>query len=313
MEALMAIDEKREPVVVLLAGYRYAGRSLVLQRLELAGYTCVDNLPPGLVPGYLEHGKDDQRPSRIAVALDTNGEGGIAALSRLLDRLDGQGRRYGLVFLEAGDSALAERQAAADDVSATNDHDGLQATLQAARESMAPIRERASLVLDSSWMSPLEERDRILAMAEGRQHVALTFVELMSFGYKFGAPTGDIVFDARFIPNPYYVSNLRALTGLDLACAGYVLANDGAIGALEALRSLVQAMLPSYSSQGRRVLKVRIGCTGGQHRSVAMAEALAQALRSEGCQCVVRHREMEAGRYADGAQGTGKPGAKAMP
>ena len=290
----MTLDGSSDVIVVLLAGYRYAGRSLVLQRLELAGYTCVDNLPPSLVLDYLKHGKNDRRPNRIAVALDTDGADGVAALIRLLAGLDSEGRRYSLVFLEAGDSALAERKAAADDVSATEDHAESQAALQTARESMAPIRARADLVLDSSWMSPLDERDRILAAAEGRQHSTQTLVEIMSFGYKFGAPTGDIVLDARFIPNPYYVSNLRQLTGLDPACASYVLGNDGASGALEALRSLVQAMLPSYSLQGRRVLKVRIGCTGGQHRSVYAAKKLSEHLEHNRFLTVlVQHREIK--------------------
>lgn len=101
------------------------------------------------------------------------------------------------------------------------------------------------------------------------------------------------------IPNPYYVSSLRRLTGLDPACSDYVLGDEGALAALDALRSLVLAMLPSYSAQGRRLLKVRIGCTGGQHRSVAMAEALARSIGNDSCQPVVRHREMEAGRYGD--------------
>lgn len=293
----MAVDETRGTIVVLLAGYRYSGRSLVLQRLELAGYSCVDNLPPALLPGYLEHGASDSGYGKVAVALDTERTGDPEVLSRILDSLAAKGARPCLVFMEAGDSVLSERRSSADELAPP----GSEKPSFLFREAMSSIRARADLVLDSSWMSPAEERDRIIAVAEGRLRDVKPAVEILSFGFKYGVPSGDIVLDVRFIPNPYYVSSLRPLTGIDRACSEYVLGHESASAAVNAIHSLAGAMLPAYVAQGRYTLRIRIGCTGGQHRSVAVAEAIGAALRADGVQCEVRHREMEAGRYRTSA------------
>jgi UPF0042 nucleotide-binding protein len=280
--------------VVLVAGYRYAGRSLVLQRLEAAGYQCVDNLPPRLVPDYLDHARNQDAASRIAVAIDTEGNGAPADAERLLEHLDAQAAPYKLVFIEATESVLRKRKQSAEEIPGEVD----DSEPSAARGALARVRSRADLVIDSSYASPLEERDRIIALAEGQAPEAETVVDIGSFGFKYGAPDGDVVVDARFIPNPYYVAALRPLCGLDPACADYVLGHESARGALSALTALASAMVPAYAAQGRGVLKLRIGCTGGQHRSVALAEALGASLRERGMTVLVGHRELAAGRYA---------------
>lgn len=294
MERHMVANEQGEGLVVILAGYRYSGRSLVLQRLELSGYACVDNLPPGLVGGYLGHrnGAGRNEPRFSAIAVDTDGSGGPAALLELLDDLGGTGQPFRLVFMEAGDSALLERMEASDAVAGTSSPDELARR----REALSAVRARADLILDSSYMSPLEERDRIIALAEGRSGAVETAVDIMSFGFKHGMASGDVVVDVRFIPNPYYVAALRPLCGKDAACAEYVLGHESAKGTVESLSLLLRAMAPAYGAQGRSALKVRIGCTGGKHRSVAVSEALAASLRGFGLKATARHRELEAGR-----------------
>jgi UPF0042 nucleotide-binding protein len=195
--------------------------------------------------------------------------------------------------MEAGDGVLRERRAAAEDADVVWD----EHELYAMREAMAGVRAMADLVLDSSYASPLEERDRIIALVEGQLHRAATTVDLLTFGFKYGAPQGDVVLDVRFIPNPYYVAALRPLTGMDVPCADYVLGHQGARDAIQALVSLVVAMVPSYTAQGRNSLRVRIGCTGGRHRSVAVAAALAAALAETGLPVSLRHRELDGGRH----------------
>jgi UPF0042 nucleotide-binding protein len=281
----------RKPVV-LLAGYRYSGRSLALQRLEAAGYTCVDNLPAALVPDYLDHGAVRGEAGRTAIAVDTAGNGGGAALEALLDRLEGDGTDFRFVFIEAGDSALAERAAAAEDAPPPR-----AGSFDRERAVLAAAKRRAHLVLDSSYASPVEIRDRIIALAEGKVREVVPVVDILSFGFKYGAPAGDLVLDVRFIPNPYYIAALRPLNGKDERCADYVLSQESARGSLLALATLVKAMVPAYADQGRASVKVRIGCTGGQHRSVAMAEALSDSLSEAGIPVRLRHREMEAKRY----------------
>lgn len=297
------LPRNTEVLAVLLAGYRYSGRSLVLQRLELAGYTCVDNLPPKLVSDYLAHGNEGGtegdtfgvKPRRLAIGLDTDGPRGPSAVVDMMTGIRQTGCRCKLVFMEAGDGALRERRAAAEDADVVWD----EHELHAMREAMAGVRAMADLVLDSSYASPLEERDRIIALVEGRPHRAETTVDLLTFGFKYGAPQGDVVLDVRFIPNPYYLAALRPLTGMDPACAEYVLSHEGAKATVQALVSLVDAMVPSYAAQGRSSLRVRVGCTGGRHRSVAVAEAVAMALVTIGIPVSLRHRELDGGKHRD--------------
>ncbi len=286
---------KAETQAVLLAGYRYSGRSLVLQRLEMTGYTCVDNLPPKLVPEYLAHGKEGGQLRKIAIGLDTDGPRGPSAVMDMMEGIRRTGCTCKLVFMEAGDGALRERRAAAEDADVLWD----EQELHAMREAMAGVRALAGLVLDSSYASPLEERDRIIALVEGKPHQAETMVDIQTFGFKYGAPQGDIVLDVRFIPNPYYVAALRPLTGMDAPCAEYVMGHEGGRGTVQALVSLVGAMVPSYVAQGRSSLRVRIGCTGGRHRSVAVAEALAAALTELSIPVGLRHRELDGGKHRE--------------
>jgi UPF0042 nucleotide-binding protein len=286
--------------VILIVGYRYAGKSLVLQHLERSGYRCVDNLPEALIADCLSQmmrGAGPARP-RVALAVDTGtgnavpGEParpGRASLLSVRDGLAAAGHSPFIVFLAASDSALKERHAASQAQDSSHDDSERR---DAERAALAPLREAADLILDSSYASPTDERDRIIALAEGERRQVQTVVEVSSFGFKYGVPAGDIVLDVRFIPNPYYVSELRPLTGKDRACADYVFGEEGARVALEALVRLVGAMAPAYEAQGKPVLRVRIGCTGGQHRSVAMAEALGRALAERGLEVQVRHREL---------------------
>ncbi len=306
----------QENIVVLIAGYRFAGKSLVLQHLEQAGYTCVDNLPPRLVPDYLSHRLRKRRDAggRVALALDAghgdfvDGVGGIEAVDTeelelilaLRAKLADSGFACKLVFIGASETALSERHAAGP--RQRGDGAGNPALLrEAEREAFAAVSLAADLVIDSSWLSPVEERDRIVALAEGKARVARTVVELSSFGYKFGAPQGDVIVDLRFIPNPYYVAALRRLTGKDADCAGYVFSHGCARETLAALVGLVTAMEPAYVLQGRPLLRIRIGCTGGQHRSVAMVEALGAALSERGLETRVMHRELEGKSQAEQA------------
>lgn len=280
------------PRLVLIAGYRHAGKSLLLRQLEEAGWTCVDNLPPRLVQGYLAPPRGRRAGARIAIALDVEEEEGAAAaaVEALRSALAAGGRPCRLVFLAASESALREREAAAG--GGAESESEASARRERERARLAPIVEAADLLIDSSWTAPIEERDRVIALAEGRPRGGDTIVEVSSFGFKFGPPAGDLVVDLRFLPNPYYVAELRHLTGRDGPCAEYVLSREGAPELLEGLARVAAAMAPAYGRQGRHRLRVRLGCTGGRHRSVAMAEALRERLEAEGIACVVRHREL---------------------
>lgn len=293
-------------VAVLVAGSRYAGKSLALRQLELSGYDCVDNLPIRLLPECLARAmaRGTGRGGRFAASIDAGGEDpaeSAALLARARNDVEVAGGRCRIVFLLASDSALRERHAASDSIDAATDT-AAAARRDAERSALEPIRASADLVLDTSYASPAEERDLILAAAEGEVPARSAVVELSSFGFKHGAPAGDVVVDVRFIPNPYYVPELRPLSGKDKACADYVLGHESARRALEGLVALAAAMEPAYAAQGRPVLRIRVGCTGGRHRSVAMVEALGAALAERGIAAVIRHRDLERHGPAEAAK-----------
>lgn len=293
-------------VAVLIAGYRFAGKSLVLQHLEQAGYTCVDNLPAGLLPEYLAHAERRGRGGsarRLAIVVDADTAGGDAdtaggdeapraAASALVAEaktdLEASGGTCRIVFMYAGETALQERYAAARDAA-----EDAVARRDAERAALEPLKAIADLVIDSSYASPAEECERIIAAAEGSVRRPGTTVEISSFGFRYGVPQGDLVVDLRFIPNPYYVADLRPLCGKDKACADYVFSHASARDTLAGLVGLVSTMAAAYAEEGRPLLRVRIGCTGGWHRSVAMVEALGSELAGRGIRAVLRHREMK--------------------
>jgi UPF0042 nucleotide-binding protein len=285
--------------LLLIAGYRHAGKSLLLRHLEDSGWTCVDNLPPRLAPDYLARppSRDGGEKPRIAIALDLSrgaldaepGDTG-RALEALLARLRGAGWASHLVFLSAGESTLLERESSAGGKAAGPE---ALARRELERVSLAPVAATADLLIDSSWTSPQEERDRVLSLAGGCPPQSAALVDIGSFGYKFGAAPGDLVIDLRFLPNPYYVPELRHLCGKDPACSAYVLSREGVPELLDGLLAVAKVMAAAYGRQGRHRLRLRVGCTGGRHRSVAIAEELGRQVGAAGLERVVRHRELD--------------------
>lgn len=280
----MKDTKDRGQAVLLIAGYRHSGRSLVLQHLEQAGYRCVDNLPPAMVENYLslaDRGRKQSGYRGIALALDIADEHDVKFLPEVPDRIRRAGKSVYFVFIEAGDSTLEERSSATP-----------QTERDRERMLLQPLAATADLRVDTSFAAPVEIRDRIIALVEGESRRVETVVEISSFGFKYGAMTGDLVLDVRFIPNPYYVARLRHTTGLEAECSDYVFSDPGACQALDSLAGLGAAMAPAFSTQGRGRLRIRIGCTGGRHRSVAMVEALGARLTEAGFRIEISHRDI---------------------
>ena len=317
----MGDEQPGRTEVALILGYRFAGKSLVLQHLERAGYTCVDNLPVGLVGDYLDHQEPRgarQEPlgasqelqgaqpepkagvagRKFAVVVDAAraGEAGDGrAVLELRDGLAAAGYRCGIVFLEASESALSER------MGGSRPHalaEADRAARDLERRWLAPAREAADLVLDSSYSSPADEAKRIIALGGDEPARSAPSSRSAPSATSMAPPraTSSSMW-ALFIPNPYYVAGLRPLSGKDKACADYVLGSESARGALEGLVRLVASMEAGYALQHRPLLRVCVGCTGGWHRSVAMVEALGSALAGLGLQTATVHREFsKAGR-----------------
>ena len=279
--------------LTIITGYSGAGKSTALNAFEDEGYYCVDNLPVFLLPGLVE-GLTDRGPypRRLAVVMDSRDPAFHLDHAPVFERLTGQATCR-MLFLHASEQALLRRYSQLRRVHPLARSGSLRAGIRAEREQLASLRQEADQLLDTSEFSPHDLRrclrEHFIAPGDG----SLVRVSLLSFGYKHGLPEeADLVFDVRFLPNPYFVPDLSPRTGLEPEVAAYVLDNEVAGQFLEHLRPLLAFLLPHYRQEGKAYLTVGIGCTGGRHRSVAVVEALKQVAGQTGFPVSVVHRDL---------------------
>jgi UPF0042 nucleotide-binding protein len=278
--------------LVVVTGMSGAGRSTALRVFEDLGHFCVDNIPPALIPqliDLLEHG---EAPPRVALGMDVRTRGFLEGATRVLDELSTAGHHVELLFLESQDDELVRRFSETRRAHPLAPGGNVLAAIQRERERVAPLRARAGLLVDTTRMTVHDLRRMLVDYVARGGTRARMVTRVVSFGFKYGVPVdADIVFDLRYLPNPHFVPALRPFTGLDEAVARFVFEAAEARELLVDLTGLLQKLLPRYEREGKAYLTICIGCTGGQHRSVAMAEALARALRG-GSDVVVEHRDM---------------------
>jgi RNase adapter protein RapZ len=280
--------------VALVSGLSGAGRSTAAKVLEDLGWFVVDNLPPELIATMVDLGSRSRGEiTRIAVVMDVRSRAFSADLGAVIKDLDTRGYKPRLLFLEASDAVLVRRFEQVRRSHPLQGDGRLIDGITTERDLLRPLRENADLVIDTSTTAVPALR-ATLERAFGSESVQATRVTLVSFGYKYGLPMdSDLVMDVRFLPNPYWIPELRELTGRDEQVRDYVLSQDGAqefIGRYLELLGLVGA---GYRREGKRYLTVSIGCTGGKHRSVAISEEIARRLTgSEGVLVNVAHRDL---------------------
>jgi len=280
--------------LVVITGFSGAGKSTAMNVFEDAGYFCVDNLPPEMIRGLLDLFRHPgQKIRRAAVVCDVRGGEFFDSLVEVLDELPRSGLTHRLLFLDADDGTLMTRYQETRRRHPLAPEGSVMSGIAAERAALAPLRERADLVIDTTGLAAASLRRRIvndmLPKATGRR-LAVTF---SSFGFKHGpVRDADLAFDVRFLPNPHYVDELRPLTGRDPRVVEYI-ARDGKLDEFyERLHALLDFLLPQYVAEGKAHLTVAIGCTGGRHRSVAIAEHLAERYRGrEGLIVEVIHRD----------------------
>ena len=283
--------------IVIITGLSGAGKSNALQAFEDAGYFCIDNLPPRMIPAVLETTAQGQGgPDGVVVVMDIRGRRYFGEeLERSLEavgREEGWERR--ILFIESDDPTLVRRykESRRPHPAAING-DVLEA-IRAERRDLAALREKADLVVDTSGYSALDTRLRFKTLAESFSS-RLT-VSLISFGFKHGAPLDvDTLFDVRFLPNPHYDPELRPFTGHDEPVREAVLGQGDAHGFLERASDLLSFLIPRYTAEGKTYFTLGVGCTGGRHRSVVVVEELARRLREEHAEIdlFVRHRDLQ--------------------
>jgi UPF0042 nucleotide-binding protein len=283
------------PHVVLLSGLSGGGKTAAAKLFEDLAYTVVDNLPGELLANLAELVvQDPERFARVAVVLDVRAGDAETAYRQMRGALEGRGVRPQVIFLEASDDVLIRRFSETRHRHPLANGRSTQAAIQLERRLLDPIRAESDVVLDTSDLPLRELRERLFARIGDLRPDTMT-IQLISFGFKFGIPLeADLVFDTRFIQNPYYVPELREHSGLTTPVREFVFAQPGALEYLDKIDDLLEFTIPAFAAEGKSRLSIGIGCTGGRHRSIVFAEELARRLRERGYEPVeVFHRELE--------------------
>ncbi len=291
-----ADDARRIDDFVVITGFSGAGKSQAMACFEDAGYFCVDNLPPEMISSLselFEH--EGSKVERAAVVCDVRGGEYFENVVRVLDDLEQRGVNHRLLFLDASERVLLDRFKETRRRHPLADGGQVSSAIGAEKELLEPLKERADIVIDTSDLSASRLRkvvaDKMLPQG-ARGKLAVTF---LTYGFKHGAPRdADLLFDVRFLPNPHYEKELRYKTGLDAEVRDYVESSDGIEDFYGHLVPLLDYLLPAYVREGKAHLTIGIGCTGGRHRSVVIAEHLARAYAERGDYLVdVVHRDVE--------------------
>jgi len=279
---------------VVVSGLSGAGKSQVLRMLEDLGYYCVDNLPPFLVPTIAELGVRSVKPrARIAVCVDVRGGEDLRNLPAYLDEVAEMGVRPEVLFLESSDSVLLKRYSETRRRHPAASRGSVEEGIARERELLSPIRGRADLLLDTTSLSVAQLRERVAGVFQANQKTQKMSVGITSFGFKFGVPPeADLVFDVRFLPNPHYDAELRPFSGEEAKVSAYVLDNPEAVEFLDRLRGLLAFLVPRYAAEPKAYLTIAVGCTGGRHRSVAVARELVGCIQDMDFPVRLRHRDI---------------------
>ncbi len=289
-------DDSRD--IAIITGMSGAGRTEAMHVFEDMGYYCVDNIPSSLIPSLvqlnaLEQGEDG-RPRKLALVCDARNGGYLGSLEEELDKLKKSGVSYTLLFLDADDDKLVARyKSSRRRHPMCTDGTTIVQGIQLERSLMHKLREGADYVVDTTDMMPQKLRSLLRGIFEHEAERKGLAVTVYSFGFKHGAPTdADLVMDVRFLPNPYYDPDLKTLTGLDAPVRDFVMLRDETIEFVKRWQSLLDVLMPGYVSEGKQQLAIAVGCTGGQHRSVALAESTGDYLKSKGYRVSVAHRDL---------------------
>ena len=281
---------------VIISGLSGAGKSKAASFMEDMNFFCVDNLPAPLIPKFAELGMAGAGEyDRVVLVTDIRGGTNFDSLFQALDDLKRMKCSYRILFMEATDAVIIKRYKETRRSHPLEEQcDSLEQAIELERKMLAPLRERAEYIIDTSNLSTAKLKGELRRLfdregsAEGRMDV-----RVLSFGFKHGIPMeADLVFDVRFLPNPYYVADLRPLTGLDQGVRDYVFNGGQAEEFLNRLWNLLGWLLPRYEEEGKTALVIAVGCTGGHHRSVAVAHALSDKIRAEGWSISESHRDL---------------------
>lgn len=268
---------------VIVTGMSGAGKSTALKMLEDMGYFCVDNLPIPLLPGFVQMLQNtDTEMKKVALGLDVRSGQDLSGLKENLEAMDRDRIGYEILFLDANDAVLVKRYKETRRQHPLSGSGRVDTGIAKEREKILFLKMKATYILDTSKMLTRELRIELEKIFVDGQSFCNLYITVMSFGFKYGIPQdADLVFDVRFLPNPYYIDTLREKTGNEAEVQDYVMQNDKGRIFLDKLKDMMEFLIPNYILEGKNQLVIAIGCTGGKHRSVTLANALYQLLDQE--------------------------------
>ena len=279
---------------LIVTGLSGAGKSMAVNALEDIGFFCIDNIPAGLLPRILDFAQQGENQlSRVAVVMDVRGLRSVEETRKARDALDEKKMPYDILFLDANDNTIRRRYKETRRVHPMTITEGISITEAIAkeREILQPLRERAKYVIDTSMLSAAQNRERVCGLFLNKGECSMS-LSVVSFGFKYGLPQeADIVFDVRCLPNPFYVPELKNLTGMDQAVVDYVMAAPESQELLRRIESFLEYALPLYVKEGKSQLMIAVGCTGGKHRSITFARKIGEYCQKLGYQPSVQHRD----------------------
>ena len=280
---------------LIVTGLSGAGKSRAIDALEDIGFYCVDNMPPKLIiPFYELASQAKSSLSRVAVVTDIRGGNMFPSLFETLEELKSEDKEYKILFLDANDFVLINRfkETRRKHPLAENCLGSLEQAVKLERDVLKPVREKADYIIDTSLLSTSQLKERISSLFLGDASDAL-MIHCVSFGFKYGIPSeADLVLDVRCLPNPFYVEDLRNLTGLDEPVYNYVMKWEQTQEFVNRFFNLIDYMIPLYCNEGKSQLVIAIGCTGGHHRSVALTQLLYNHLLEQDMRTSVNHRDI---------------------
>lgn len=280
---------------VIVTGMSGAGKSTALKMLEDMGYFCVDNLPIPLLPGFVQMLENtDTEMKKVALGLDVRSGQDLTGLRENLEEMDRNRVGYEILFLDANDAVLVKRYKETRRQHPLSGSGRVDTGIAKEREKILFLKMKATYILDTSKMLTRELRIELEKIFVDGQSFCNLYITVMSFGFKYGIPQdADLVFDVRFLPNPYYIGTLREKTGNEAEVQDYVMQNDKGRIFLDKLKDMMEFLIPNYILEGKNQLVIAIGCTGGKHRSVTLANALYQLLDQEESYGVrIEHRDI---------------------
>ena len=283
--------------ILIITGLSGSGKSTAVRALEDEGFYCLDNLPVALFTTFIELvAKSKERVRDVALVMDIRGRDFLKGYEKVIQEIREAGNYVEILFLDATDEVLIRRFSETRRRHPALDSGSVPEGIRFEREQLAGLRRLATAIIDTSELNVHQLKELVITRIKGEHGAAEMTVHLQSFGYRFGIPLeSDLVMDVRFLPNPHFIPELKGFSGLDPKVASFVLEKNETVIFLEKFRDMMEFLLPGYRREGKSYLTISIGCTGGRHRSVAIAEALREFFAGKKINLKVIHRDMEKG------------------